>query len=116
MNATSRLGAQRIGSWPEESREAARLVIDEYGEPDEITDTQLVWHRRGKWKRIIASKAFYRLEFPAPDIDSVECVVDYRVPVGKFTSLAQFDGSVIIRSTTTYPPTKSAPSPPMTAA
>ncbi|MCP8894695.1 hypothetical protein KYK29_07110 [Shinella daejeonensis] len=25
-------------NWPEESREAAQLVIDQYGDPDEITD------------------------------------------------------------------------------
>jgi hypothetical protein len=25
--------------WPEESREAAQLVIDKYGDPDEATDS-----------------------------------------------------------------------------
>jgi hypothetical protein len=30
-------GSQTIRSWPEESREAAQLVIDQYGEPDEAT-------------------------------------------------------------------------------
>lgn len=74
-------------------------MIEQYGEPDEATDTQLLWHGRGKWKRIVASKAFHRHEFPAPHIDSVECVIDYRVPVGKFTALAQFDGSVIVERT-----------------
>ena len=88
-----------IETWPEESREAARLVLDQYGEPDEITDSQLLWHRRGQWKRIVASKAFFKHEFPAPHTDSVECVIDYRVPVGKFTPLAQFDGSVIVERT-----------------
>lgn len=46
MNDTS--AAKRIAQWPEESREAAQLVIDRYGEPDEATPTQLVWHRRGE--------------------------------------------------------------------
>lgn len=89
----------QIRSWPEQSREAARLVIEKYGEPDEVTDTQLLWHERGKWKRIVASKAFYRHDFPAPHIDAVECVIDYRVPVEKITPLAQFDGSVIVERT-----------------
>jgi hypothetical protein len=97
MNETT--GSQRIRTWPEEAREAAKLVIDKYGEPDEVTNSQLLWHNRGGWKRIVASKAFYRHEFPAPHFDSVECVIDYRVPVGKFTPLAQFDGSVIIERT-----------------
>src|SRR3546814_477349 len=85
--------------WPEEAREAAQLVLDQYGEPDEVTDTQLVWHRPGPWKRMIASKAFYRHDFPAPHTDSVESVIDYRVPPDKFTALAEFDGGVIAERT-----------------
>jgi hypothetical protein len=92
-------GSQVVKSWPEESREAAQLVLKQYGEPDEITDSQLLWHKRGKWKRIVASKAFFKHDFPAPHTDSIECVIDYRVPAEKFTPLAQFDGSVIVERT-----------------
>jgi hypothetical protein len=91
--------SERIRDWPEESREAAQLVIDQYGEPDEATDTQLTWHKPGPWKRIVASKAFYQHDFPAPHQDAVESVIDYRVPVDKFTALAEFDGSVIVERT-----------------
>lgn len=93
------LGSAIIRSWPEESREAAQLVIDEYGEPDEATESQLIWHRRRHWKRIIASRTFYRHDFPVPHTDSVECVIDYRVPPDKFTAVAEFDGSVIMERT-----------------
>jgi hypothetical protein len=92
-------GSDIIRSWPEESREAAQLVIDQYGEPDEATETQLVWHRPGPWKRIVASRAFYDHNFPAPHTDSVESVIDYRVPVDMFTELAVFDGSVVVERT-----------------
>lgn len=92
-------GSRHIEAWPSESREAAKLVIDQYGEPDEATETQLVWHRRGPWKRVVATKTFFRHNFPAPHIDSVESVIDYRVPVDKFTALAEFDGSVITERT-----------------
>jgi hypothetical protein len=92
-------GSQQIASWPEESREAAQLVIDQYGEPDEASETQLTWHRPGPWKRIVASKAFFQHDFPAPHQDSVESVIDYRVPPEKFTQLAEFDGSVIVERT-----------------
>lgn len=88
-----------IETWPEESREAASLVIDQYGEADEITDTQLIWHKPGPWKRIVASKAFYQHDFPAPHIDSVESFIDYRVPPDTFTPIAEFDGSVIVERT-----------------
>jgi hypothetical protein len=96
---TAEQGSKRIEDWPEESREAARLVIDQYGEPDEVTKTQLTWYEPGPWKRIVASKAFYQHDFPAPHIDSVESVIDYRVPAEKFTRLAEFDGSVVVERT-----------------
>jgi hypothetical protein len=92
-------GSDVIRDWPEESREAARLVIDKYGEPDEATESQLTWHQPGPWKRVVASKTFYRHSFPAPHIDAVESVIDYRVPVDKFTPIAQFDGSVVVERT-----------------
>ena len=54
-------GSKRIERWPAESREAAELVIKQYGEPDEATDSQLLWLNRGKWKRIVASKTCGRI-------------------------------------------------------
>ena len=75
-----------IKDWPDESREAAQLVIDRYGDPDESTPTLLTWHEAGPWKRVIASRTFYQHDLPAPHIDAVESVIDYRVPVDKFTS------------------------------
>jgi len=87
-------GSKLIKDWPEESREAAQLVIDQYGEPDESTPSQLTWHQPGPWKRIVATKTFYRHDFPMPHADSVESFIDYRVPPEKFTAIAQFDGSV----------------------
>jgi hypothetical protein len=88
-----------LATWPEESREAAQLVIEQYGEPDEVSATQLIWHKPGPWKRIVASKAFYEHHFPAPHIDAVESSIDYRVPPAKFTPLAEFDGSVVVERT-----------------
>lgn len=92
-------GSDIIRNWPEQSREATQLVIDKYGQPHEVTDSQLIWHRVGPWKRIVASKAFYEHAFPAPHQDSIETVIDYRVPPEKFSDLAAFDGSVIVERT-----------------
>lgn len=94
-----RNGLEIIQDWPEESREAAKLVIDQYGAPDEATESQLIWRNPGPWKRIVASKVFHEHNFPAPHIDSVESFIDYQVPVGKFDDLAAFDGSVIVERT-----------------
>jgi hypothetical protein len=81
------------------SREAAQLVIDQYGEPDKMMDSQLIWHHPGPWKRIVASKNFFQRDFPAPHTDSVESVIDYRVPPAKFSELAKFDGSIVVERT-----------------
>src|SRR5690606_14987364 len=59
-----------------------------------------IWHHAGKWKRIVATKSFWQHDFPAPHIDAVETVIDYRVPPEKFTELAGFDGSVVVERTT----------------
>lgn len=99
MAMTRTSAADTIREWPEESREAAKLVIDARGEPDEITPTQLTWHNADPWKRIVATQAFWQHDFPAPHIDAVETSVDYRVPVEQFTPLAEFDGSVVVERT-----------------
>lgn len=88
-----------LASWPDKSKEAAELVIEAYGEPAELTPNELIWYNAGPWKRIVASKAYFQHDFPAPHSDSVESVIDYRVPPEKFSDLAAFDGSVIVERT-----------------
>jgi hypothetical protein len=88
-----------IRAWPEESREAARLVIEAYGQPHEATASRLLWENVGSWKRVIASRTFYPHEFPAPHIDAVESVIDYAVPPEMATPVNQFDGSVVVERT-----------------
>ena len=85
--------------WPKESREAAQLVIDKYGQPSEASESELIWQHPGPWKRIVASKTFYKHDFPTPHIDAVESVIDYRVPPEKVREVAEFDGSVIVERT-----------------
>jgi len=92
-------GSKIITGWNEESQEAAQLVIDTYGEPQEATESLLTWHEVGPWKRVLASRVYFEHHFPAPHIDSVESVIDYRVPPEQFTPLAAFDGSVIVERT-----------------
>ena len=87
--------AEIIASWPSESKEAAEIVLEARGEPDEATESQLVWHDAAPWKRVIATKVYFQHAFPAPHIDCVQSVVDYRVPSDRFDDLAAFDGSVI---------------------
>jgi hypothetical protein len=92
-------GSGYVRDWPEESKEAAQLVLDQYGEPQEASESRLTWYNAGPWKRIVAQKVFFRHNFPAPHHDSVESVIDYQVPPEKFSELAAFDGSVIVERT-----------------
>jgi hypothetical protein len=89
-----------LADWPEEAREAAQLVVDQYGEPQEATESELIWRAVGGWKRIVAQRAFWPHAFPAPHTDSVESFVDYKVPVELVGDVTRFDGSVMIERTT----------------
>lgn len=91
--------ADVIANWPQQSREAAQLVIDKYGEPQESTSSLLIWHRPGPWKRMVATSEFSEHQFPTPHNDSVLSVIDYRVPPAKVSELAEFDGSVVVDRT-----------------
>jgi len=100
MAAMGTRADQTLAGWPTESREAAELVVKTHGDPDEATESELVWHDAGPWKRIVAQKAFWQHDFPTPHTDSVESVIDYHVPVEKIGMLAEFDGSVMVERTT----------------
>jgi hypothetical protein len=89
-----------LETWPEPAREAARLVVDAYGDPAEATSSELIWHDVGDWKRVVAQRAWWDHRFPAPHTDSVESFVDYRVPPERLSDLARFDGSVMVERTT----------------
>lgn len=88
-----------IQQWPDDAREAAQLVVDQYGEPDEATENWVVWHQPGPWKRIVASKHVHDHHFPTPHLDSVKSVIDYRFPADHIQDVYLFDGSVVIDRT-----------------
>jgi hypothetical protein len=85
--------------WPDDAREAAQLVIDKYGRPDEADGSALTWEKRGPWKRIVAYRDIDAHEFPAPHNDSVESFLQHAVPPEMAGKLAAFDGSVVINRT-----------------
>jgi hypothetical protein len=85
--------------WPESSRSAVKEMVDAYGAPDEVTPTQMLWGRRGPWKRSVVSKEEVPHDWPSPHVDVLEQFIDYRVPPDKADDLAAFDGSVMIERT-----------------
>ena len=85
--------------WPKASRDAVMYMTNKYGAPMHMTEHSAMWGTTGQWKRTIVYNYEVKHDFPAPHSDSVESVIDYRVPPEKFSALAEFDGSVIAERT-----------------
>jgi hypothetical protein len=88
-----------VARWPQESKMAAETMIQKYGEPGEATETALMWHKNGPWKRTTVSRDPVDHAFPMAHKDVLEQVIDYRVPPEAFDDLAMYDGSVIVERT-----------------
>lgn len=88
-----------VSGWPARSQEAARFMMDKYGQPNEQTPTMLVWYASGPWKRTVLYREEVPHNFPKPHTDLLEQFIDYRVPVDKYDDLAAYDGSVIVERT-----------------
>jgi hypothetical protein len=88
-----------IRSWPPEARKAADKIIAKYGMPHEATETMLVWNNNAPWKQTIIHREGVPHHFPAPHIDIVDQIVDYKVPPEKHNDLAAYDGSVYVERT-----------------
>lgn len=97
MNECSR---SLIRRWPRNPQESAQRLIQLYGEPNETTASKLIWYdTHDGWKRTELSSEEIPHDFPDPHTDYLEQVIDYRVPVDKFSALAAFDGSVVVERT-----------------
>ena len=91
---------QVIEDWPEGPKSSAQRLIKEYGQPDEYSESRLVWYEtKDGWKRTELSREEVPHEFPSAHSDFLEQFIDYKVPVEMFTPLAEYDGSVIVDRT-----------------
>jgi hypothetical protein len=88
-----------VQSWPKEAKKAAEMMIQKYGQPDEVTAMRVIWHDNGPWKRTIVTKEETDHAFPMPHKDVLEQVINYRVSTDKVDDLAKYDGSVIVERT-----------------
>jgi hypothetical protein len=88
-----------IASWPEGPVKVAMMMIDKYGQPDESTQSMLIWRNNGPWKKTVVHRDETPHSSPAPHSDVLEQVISYKVPLDKFNDLARFDGSVIAKRT-----------------
>ncbi|WP_174733260.1 hypothetical protein [Mesobacillus harenae] len=88
-----------IDDWNAMSKKAAKHTIEQYGPPNEATQSRLIWYNNGPWKRTIVYRDEIPHDFPQPHTDVIENFINYSVPLDMFSELAKFDGSVIVERT-----------------
>lgn len=85
--------------WPAMSRKNVEQMTQKYGPPNEAIPSRLIWYNNGVWKRTIVYRDEIPHNFPQPHSDTLEQIINYQVPIDKFTELAKFDGSIIVERT-----------------
>ena len=88
-----------INDWNAMSKKAANLTLEQYGPPNEATQSRLIWYNNGPWKRTIVYRDEIPHDFPQPHTDVIENYINYFVPPDMFSELAKFDGSIIVERT-----------------
>lgn len=97
--AAARSAERVVEGWPKASKEAAMQMIAQYGPPSAADAKHLQWNNNGPWKYTIVHRDPSPHNFPMKHEDVLEQGIDYRVPPGKFSDLAFYDGSVHARRT-----------------
>jgi hypothetical protein len=80
-----------IQDWPEASRLIAQVMIEEYGEPAEVSSVALVWFNNGPWKKTLVFRSPPANWSSSSEADVLQQVVSYHVPLNKFGELVLFD-------------------------
>jgi len=88
-----------ISRWPASQKNVAQQMVSKYGLPNEATRTRLFWYENAPWKRTELSSDVVVHDWPTIHSDFLTQVIDYRVPVDKFSDIAEFDGSILLDRT-----------------
>ena len=83
-----------LSSWPEASRMAVKEITDKYGKPDGVTKDELIWMKKGVWKKICINKKESKHSFPIEHTDMMQTTINYKVPMDMMDELGKFDGSL----------------------
>ncbi|NNN04905.1 MAG: hypothetical protein HKL90_03295 [Elusimicrobia bacterium] len=83
-----------IQNWPERSRDTARALIAEYGEPAAFSGEALVWSGNGAWKKTVVHRGAWPRLLVMKDRNYLEQAISYRVPEDKIAALKMFDSRV----------------------
>jgi cytidyltransferase-like protein len=74
----------------------AQFLAQTFGEPDEHTNEQCVWHNKDGFKRIVVRDEYILHGSPAPHYDFVYCYIDLDVDENLSDELANCSGSILI--------------------
>jgi hypothetical protein len=88
-----------LDQWPNGPKETVQKMTQKYGLPNEATPSRVIWLNNGPWKETMVYREETQHDFPKPHKDHIKQFIDYKVPIGKFDQLAEFDGSVIVDRT-----------------
>ena len=80
----------------QESADYSKHLEKTFGEPDEMTDEQTVWHNKDGFKRIVCRDEYILHGSPAPHYDFIYCYIDLEVPEELSDELAKCSGSILI--------------------
>ena len=83
-----------VSSWPEASKMAVDEITAKYGKPNGVTSDELIWLKKGVWKKICINKMESKHSFPIEHTDMMQTTISYDVPEDKMDDLGKFDGSV----------------------
>lgn len=90
---------QVTANWNEHAREAARLMFEKYGAPQEVTQNRLVWHENRPWRMTAVINQQVEHNFPVAHRDVLVQSLAFDFPVERFPEVAQFDGSITVNRT-----------------
>lgn len=88
-----------IEDWPKTAKMAAKAMMEKYGDPQEHTESMLIWNNTEPFLKTIVYKEEIQHDFPMPHKDVLEQIINHDVPVDKYSDLARYDGSVIVERT-----------------
>jgi len=80
-----------IKDWPDRARGIARVMIEEYGEPDRFTQDAVIWYGNGPWRRTVVYRRAWPHYVLMRDKDFLEQTIGYQVPKDKINALKRFD-------------------------
>jgi hypothetical protein len=84
-----------VNTWAPPSAAEARVLLNEYGTPDDVTPGRITWNRRGPWKRTVVwnRKPIYL----APvDLAVMKQTVDYPLTFSQSADLLAFSDNLEI--------------------